>query len=87
VQARAQLGTSQAAITTQPAFWPSGTAAGACRSATINHQYLVALITTLANAVDTARDQHRDIVLAELSVKPIEPARSFPCGRPSAGHP
>jgi hypothetical protein len=45
------------------------------------------LITTLANAVDAARDQHRDIVLAELSVKPIEPARSFPCGRPSAGHP
>jgi hypothetical protein len=68
--------TSQAAITTQSAFWPCGTAAGACRSAAVNHQHLVAerLITTQANAFDTARDQHRDIVLAELSIKPIEPA-------------
>ena len=67
---------SQAAITTQSAFWRSGTAAGACRSAAVNHQHLAVerLITTLANAVDTARDQHCDIVLAELWVKPIEPA-------------
>jgi hypothetical protein len=61
--------TSQAAITTQSDFWPSGSAAA-------SHQHLAVerLITTLANTVDTARDQHRDIVLAELSVKPIEPA-------------
>jgi hypothetical protein len=39
------------------------------------HQHLAAerLITTLANAVDTARDQHRDIVLPELSVEPVVP--------------
>jgi hypothetical protein len=32
------------------------------------------LITTLAIAVDTARDRQRDIVLPELSVEPIVPA-------------
>jgi hypothetical protein len=32
------------------------------------------LIATLANALDTARDQHRDIVLPELSAAPIVPA-------------
>jgi hypothetical protein len=33
------------------------------------------LITTLANAVDTARDQRRDIGLPELSVEPIASAQ------------
>jgi hypothetical protein len=45
------------------------------------------LITTLANALDTARDQHRDIVLPELSAEPIEPPppplKPLTRGRPS----
>ena len=50
------------------------------------HQPLPAgrLITTLANAVDTVRDQHRDIVLPELSAAlivsapPIKPLTRGP---------
>ncbi len=40
------------------------------------HRHLAAkrLITTLAIAVDTAGDRHRDIVLAELSMEPTVPA-------------
>jgi hypothetical protein len=42
----------------------------------LHHRYLAPerLITPLANALDTARDRHRDIVLAELSAAPIVPA-------------
>jgi hypothetical protein len=87
--AKVGLGTAERRYLGAPAEWmPELLRHRYVRLCDFRHRHMAAqqLISTLAGAIDAAGEQHRDIVLAELSAEPIVPAppvKPLTRGRPS----